>query len=800
MNKTIKIAFRNFRNKPVNYLINFLGLSISLVLVFILSVYCYSEFSADNHHVDGDRIYLLYNQTEVNTYGAITPGVLKENIDLNIPEVQYTLRIRDSWLPATFKTEERDPITTDLVYVDESFFQFFTYKCLAGNIETALKNPMSLVLVKSEAEKLFGTTQIVGETVMLNTKYPFTVTAVVEPYEKQSCLTIKAISSVSSAKNVAYDYSEGDYTNWGQRNFLTFVKLENISSTDQLGPKFTSLYTEDDQKNVKMALIPLHDVYLNQCGLVKLLGFLSYINKGDKAQLIVLLTVAGLILLISLINYINISSSQRVEVMKQIGMQKIFGANRFQIFSGIVVEGQIIFIGATIIAFSISIVLIPFIVDLISIKINVRNLLSPFFIFISFVSTMVIGLLVCMIPALKLSKACSVDLIKKLTSNKKKKFSLQKLNVAVQFTTAIILIAFTLFVFKQIKFGFSTIGYDEENRVAIKINDQLFEKSDILKEQILKLPEVTNASLTRFYPGKPGVNINGGVLKDVNGEKKKLEVNWMYADADFFDALNIKLFKGKLFENWNAAEGNKIVVNETFIREHGLSSNPVGASVHYSGKDHEIIGVVKDFHINAVNVPIIPLVLTNNQPGNKGSSFYMLLKLHTSDSGNLQETIKKIKNISKSISPDYPVELSFLDAALVNMYKSEVQFRQVFTLFAGSCIFISCLGIFALSLYGSRRRIKEIGIRKVNGAKVSEVMIMLNIDFVKWVLFAFVIATPIAYYAMNKWLENFAYKTALSWWIFPMSGILALLVALLTVSWQSWKTATRNPVEALRYE
>ena len=800
MKQSLRLLIRNVRNRPVTYLINFVGLSISLTLVFILSVYCFSEFSADTQHIDGDRIYFLHNEKQIDTHGGVTPGVLKGNIDLSVAEVQNTLRIRNSWLPATFKTGDREPITTDLVYADESFFEFFNYKCLEGNLEEALTDPMSLVLEKSEAEKLFGSALVVGKTVVLNQKYPLTVTAIIEASENQSFLSVKALSPSSTIKTINYDYSEGDYSNWGQRNFLTFVKLKENSNSKELAGKITSLFPEEYRENIELKLMPVSKVYLNSCGLAKLLGFFSYIKQGNKSQLYILLLVAGLILFIALINYINISASQRLETTKQTGMKKLIGASRRQIFTGIVAEAQFVFLGASIIAFIVSSAVMPFISDLIGLDIQVSNFLSPLFIGVCILSVILIGFLVCVVPAIRQASVKSIDLIKDVSSNGKRKFSLQRLNVAAQFTIAILLIAFTLFVFKQINYGFSTVGFDEENRVAIKVNNQLYSKSDVLKEQILKLPEVSNASLTRFYPGKPGVNINGGEIRGAGDANKELEVNWMYADADFLDVLDLHLLEGEFFRGENTAEGNKVVVNETFLSEHGLTENPVGKTVYYSSVEHEIIGVVKDFHLNAVNVSIVPLVLTNDRPRNDFMSLYLLVNLHSSHSGDLIETLGKIKSVSEPISPDYPVEISFLDAAVGEMYKNEVRFRRVFSLFAGSSIFISCLGIFALSLFDSRRRVKEIGIRKVNGAKVSEILTMLNKDFIKWVAIAFVIATPVAYYAMNKWLENFAYKTTLSWWIFALAGVLALGIALLTVSWQSWRAATRNPVEALRYE
>jgi putative ABC transport system permease protein len=239
---------------------------------------------------------------------------------------------------------------------------------------------------------------------------------------------------------------------------------------------------------------------------------------------------------------------------------------------------------------------------------------------------------------------------------------------------------------------------------------------------------------------------------------------------------------------------NKVVVNEAFVREHNLE-NPVGEKIQLMTGECEIIGVVKDFHYKSVNEPIAPLIIQN-----KADASFCLVKLASIGFNNLHYNIQTIKAEANKLSPSFPVEISFFDQAVEKMYQSELQFRKTFTLFAGSAIIICCMGIFAMSLFASQKRTKEIGIRKVNGAKISEILTMLNRDFVKWVIMAFIIATPVAYYTMNKWLENFAYKTTLSWWIFALAGLLALGIALLTVSWQSWKAATRNPVEALRYE
>jgi putative ABC transport system permease protein len=287
-------------------------------------------------------------------------------------------------------------------------------------------------------------------------------------------------------------------------------------------------------------------------------------------------------------------------------------------------------------------------------------------------------------------------------------------------------------------------------------------------------------------------------FQDGEGEKKQYDFDTFNADAAFLEMTGLQLTQGRFFSDDLTTDNNKMVVNETFVREHKLE-NPIGISlVMGMAADaglSEIIGVVKDFHYKSFNQPIGSLII-QNMP----NASWCLIKLKTSDFATMHNTIEEIKTVVSGISPDFPVEISFFDSAVENLYHAELQFRRTFTLFAGCAVVICCLGILAISLFACQRRIKEIGVRKVNGAKVSEILTMLNKDFVKWVAIAFVIATPVAYYATHKWLENFAYKTELSWWIFTLAGLLALGIALLTVSWQSWKAATRNPVDALRYE
>ena len=358
------------------------------------------------------------------------------------------------------------------------------------------------------------------------------------------------------------------------------------------------------------------------------------------------------------------------------------------------------------------------------------------------------------------------------------------------------LIAFTVLVQKQVDFGSGNLGFNQENMVGLKLTPQLNSKKEVLKKLLQENSIVNQISFSQYFPGTDMSHWTTN--QDGDGEKKQFDFDTFNADAAFMEMTGLQLTQGRFFSDDLTTDNNKMVVNETFVRDHKLE-NPIGIKLvmgmAFDAGLSEIVGVVKDFHYKSFDQPIGSLLIQN-----KTNASYCLVSLKTSDFLTLHNTIEKIKNTASGISPAFPVEISFFDQAVENLYQSEMKFRRTFSLFAGSAIVICCMGILAMSMFACQRRIKEIGIRKVNGARVSEVMTMLNRDFVKWVAIAFVIATPIAWYVMNKWLESFAYKTDLSWWIFALAGLLALGIALLTVSWQSWKAATRNPVEALRYE
>ena len=786
MQNIFKSTYRNFVRKPATNLINLAGLAVSLALVIILSVYSYSELTTDNYHKNGKRVFLY---SDVNNLPRIyTPGVLKDNIDLSVPGVESTVRIAGTWEAPVFQVAGKDPITSDLIFVDEDFFKLFTYKVVEGNPELALKEPMTVVITQSLSEKLFGKETAMGKNLKLNNENELIVKAVIEDPKANSSLSFSALTSMATRKVVMPN--EAEFKVWPFCLFQTFVLLKEGTKPDETAKKIAALFPNEMRTKESAAqLTPIKKLHFSQFALFS--G--NYLHFGDQKKVMILLLVAALVLIIALVNFINISASQWIERIRQTGVLKVNGASRANLLFQVISEAFLFFLIALFFAILLIRIFTPYICSYTGIQFNTDLISSPEFLGIAVASTLALSLIFSIIPGFRISSSNAIDNLRRAVEPRTKNSISSGIMVTAQFAIAIVLIAFTVLVQKQVNFGSSNLGINQDNVIGIRLTPELMGKRDVLKKMLLEKPSVGKISFSQYYPGQP---LSYWETKmDAVGEPKQLSYDTFGADAGFFETMGLQLISGRLYSEDLSTDADKVVVNESFARENKLQ-NPLGVKFFsMNGSVCEIIGVIKDFHYKPVNKPILPLAI-RNEP----FASYCLVNLQTSDYSALNNTIQDIKKSATGLSPSFPVEISFLDQAIENLYQSELQFRRTFSLFAACAIVICCLGILAMSLFACQRRIKEIGIRKVNGATISEVMTMLNRDFVKWVLIAFVIATPVAWFVMNKWLESFAYKTELSWWIFALSGVLALGIALLTVSLQSWKAATRNPVEALRYE
>jgi putative ABC transport system permease protein len=783
MKYLFRSIMRSFTRKPVTNLINLFGLAISLTLVIILSVYCYSELSTDSFQKNGKRVYLYGLGSVDHVY---TPGILKEHIDANVPGVETTVRIGGTWEAPVFQVDNKEPIVSDLIFADKGFFKLFTYNFIEGNAESALDEPMSVIITKTLSRKLFGNKEALGKTIKLNNSQSLTVSAVVEEPDANSCLNFNALSNIATRKIVMDN--EGEYTEWGWCDFQTFLLLKPEVNPDETEKTILSLFPEETKKDyLNTKLTPLRKIYFSK---FSLFGS-TYLTAGDRRKVQILLLVASLVMMIALINFINISASQWQEKIKQTGVMKVIGATRFAILRNTLAESFFFFLAALLIAFELINAVSPFIREYTGIHYSHKLTSSPGFIIVSLAIILVLSIIFSITPALRISSSRTIDNLNKTLKPIKTSFTLRGLLVTLQFAIAIVLISFTLLVQKQVRFGSSNLGFNQSNIIGIKLTDQLSQKKDVLKNMLEQNPSIREISFSQFFPGKE--NQYRETELTLNGEKKQVSYDLFSADQEFFKMLGLKLVSGRLFSDSLSSDKKKLVVNEAFLRENHIT-NPLGGTVKM-GSSYEVIGVIKDFHYKPVNISIAPLAIRNDPYAS-----YCLVNIQTSDFKSLITQVNNIKRSASELSPSFPVEVSFFNQAVQDMYQSEIRFRRTFSLFAGCAIVICSLGILAMSIFASQRRIKEIGIRKVNGAKIREILLMLNKDFVKWVGIAFLVACPFAWFTMHKWLEGFAYKTSMSWWIFGLAGLLALGIAIITVSWQSWRAAARNPVEALRYE
>lgn len=781
MKNTFKLIFRGLLKNRSSSVINILSLSISFALVIILSAYSISEFSTDKFHKNHKTTYLI-QPTDSWIY---TPAVLKSEITENLAGIEKTIRIRDAWNGAVYKFGNNDPIQSDLIFADKEFFDIFDYKPVEGDIENALKEPMSVVLSKSLAIELFGKSSAVGKTIQINNSNHLTVTAVFDTQKTNTTFSFNSICNLETKKRILPN--KGDFTNWRYKNYQTFIQIGHHSQVDEITSSIQRLVPKEEREGYsKVKLTPLSKVYFLKISVP------SFLKTGSKSKIFYLAIVAVLVLFIALANFISITTANWQKKTLQTSIMKVIGARRTTIISGMLLETMILFT----IGFIIALTIIPFLTAFLdtstAIRFNPEFIFSFKFLSLAFPGILLVSFLCTIFPSVTITSTNTIYKLKTRNILPQKGDLMAKgTMVTIQFVVAIALILFTILVQKQVDFGSNKLATSNDNIVAVHLTKSMHDKTDVLKELLTAEGNVKNVVFTQYYPGH--MMSGWGNTLYSNGTETHVEFRTFSSDPGFFELMNLKLAKGRFYES-KPSDKHKIVVNEQFVREYGLT-DPLEGIISRGDVEHEIIGVVKDFHFKSVNEPIAPLVIRNDNWASVA-----LVTFKSNNFKSLQNTVEKLKETASSLSPSFPVEVTFFDRDVHRLYESEILFRKAFTLFSLSAIFISCLGILAMSIFATQNRTKEIGIRKVNGAKIFEILRMLNKDFLKWVAIAFVLACPIAYYAMNKWLENFAYKTNLSWWIFALAGLVVFGIALITVSVQSYKAATRNPVEALRYE
>lgn len=753
------------------------GLVIGLWVFMAAGYYVLHETSFDHFQDSSENKFSMEcrDQFGESYFQFPLPYVLCESLTIRYPEVVKNTSF-DSKTSTIYIKQENNLVKSDYTeigFVEKNFFDFFNYRFIAGSVKESFKTPNPLIISEDVAQKHFGRNNVIGTTVSLivnDQLLDFTITGVIQNPASNSNVNFHWIGSLSHFMQANGKENYKSDLNYQCKNYA-----ELSPGTDRL--EFAAKLSKDYAKQAQLKQTP-H----------VLLTALSELHVNKRLR--IFSTLGILILLISIINYVLLSTVEKTQQMRYWGIEKISGAKKYHLLlknsASVIIYSFIAFI----ITLGLFRLTLPYFPNFIGSDVPFNAILDT--------KKIIAGALLCSLSIILLSSVINqliggnikpIDILRsKLSKGKTGKVLFNSL-LTFQLIAFIALISATMLIHKQLSFmQKSDMGFNKESLISMSISPNDVHSYKAFKEELLKHPNIKNVAGTNSVPLSENYSIYGEVYTDSLGNQQIKMTEFINVDDDFFKTLEINFRQGNDFKE-NAT--NECIVNQTLIKERGIK-NPLNETIELGGKPYRICGVVEDFHSKSMQSSISPFVSQYNP--DKISS--VILRF----SGNPSETINLMKKTTEKYLPNTIFDYEFFDQRVKAAYRSETRFSNIIGLLTVLSILIAVLGLLGVSYFSSLLRIKEIGIRKVNGARISEVMTMLNSDFVKWVATAFVIATPIAYYAMHKWLESFAYKTELSWWIFALAGLLAFGIALLTVSWQSWRAATRNPVEALRYE
>ena len=781
----MQLIIRNLKRHKMFSMINILGFAIGIAVFIIISGYVNHQLSFDKFHSKHKQIYKVF----VGKYQNLPPA-LSHYLKDNIAAIDDVVRM-DDWYgggDGGYIIEGENKIKTDnLVYVDSSFFDFFDFVKVTEFDSNGLKTPNNIVLTESNASKIFGNEDPVGKSFLYcsnygNLKQTFTVLGVIEDPPANSSIQYNGLVSMStiSYHGIRRKNMDADWNNWG---FDIFIRVTDPLTVDRLNDETPGFWTNfiADRWNAEPGSISAQDYQLKFVPLDEV----HFTNNNNRSFVYLISLVGLIILVVAILNYINLSLVISGTRRREIGIRRVVGSNRVGLFIQFLSESIIITFISALIALIIAYFLQPFLFEFTGFKslIDANNALKFLLIFVT--GVLIVGILSGLYPALYLSRLEPKRTLKSEIFKLKGVATIKPYLVISQFTLSIFLLIGMLIISKQVNFMRSEVQGFNSEQILYFHGSNVDKSYDAFREALLKNSNVYSVSRTNQTFGNP-LYMSGKVI--VNGEERVFKGTTV--DPSFIETFGIDLIEGSNL-SWDNKAYNTALVNESFVHEMDLD-HVVGSEVNFRGHNVKIIGVVKDFHYDSFHHTIEPSLFWYG-PMN------VLINAKINEA-NIGSTIGFIKKVRDEFAPGVPFEYDFLSDRFAEVYKSDIVLNILLKIFSALTIFIACMGLFGLISFSAGQRGKEISIRKINGARIFEIVSMLNRDTLKYILIAFVISCPPAYYATMKWLENFAYKTNVSWWIFAVAGVLALVIALLTVSFQSWKAATRNPVEALRYE
>jgi putative ABC transport system permease protein len=794
----LKIAWRNLVKDKFYVGINILGLSVGIGVCLIISLYIQGELSYDNFHSKKDRIYRLTEDRSRNdemTTISRSAYSLAEQMETDIPEIEAIATVLGTGFPGTFKKDEDLFNGIKTITSDSDFFKIFDFNLLLGDKNTLLDNPQTVAISKSTALKMFGEIDVLGEQISQNRSRSepqfYTITGVFEDVPSNSHMEFDIVTSLETQLNSRLSLDNSQFF-----NYALLIPEHNIPDLKQKTQETVLAHfgkERVDYYNQSINYQPLEDVYLSELYAPK---------TGDAKYIRIFSIIAFLILGIAMINYTNLSIARSAERSKEVGVRKVVGASRSLLIKQFLGESILYSIISVPIALLILDFFLPYFNALLNSEIvwKLSENLPLLFTVVSLL--IIIGIISSLYPALVLSSYKPVNVLTGSRSNKSAKGAFfRKGLITIQFAITSLLIASTLIIINQLGFiKDKKLGFDEELLLSVNLDTPNNRpSSEVVKSTFLNDNHVKYASRSFGTPGLRFATLSAPIER-LDSTKKSIQMNQVRIDDQFVETMDLKILAGDKFQNIvDLKNYNGAIINKTGAIQLGWE-NPemaIGNEVqnHY-GKTKIIIAVVEDFHFKAIHHKIDPLIMVTDSDT---FPFYSTLNIRLS-SGNIEEAVRSLEETWASVVPGLPFDYEFVDNAVQKLYQDERNISSLFKFFAMISIIISCIGLIGLSSYTAQKRSKEIGIRKVLGATVSNIISLLSYDFVKLVAIGLVPGSLLAWYFMSNWLENFAYRIELGIGVFVLTALATVFIALLAVSSQSFKTAVMNPTQSLKSE
>lgn len=780
-----KIAWRNLLKSKGYATINIIGLAIGMAAVLMIAIWVQNQSQFDNFYSNKDNLYRVWNKYEdVGQIGMsnITSGPASVTLKAEYPEVEHAARVY--WNVDRLLSFDENKIKSKGTEVDPSFMEMFDFKLLKGNRSQVLSGPQNIILTESLSKKIFGDTDPLNKTLILDNKEPYQVSGIIADLPSNTDFDFNYLIPLTKADN----YSP----NWNTSTFMTYIQLKDGTDVDAFNKKLKNIIAKKTNNELKgsLFLYPLSKMHLYS-------KFEQGVPVGGKIDQVKLVAGLGfLILLIACINFVNLSTARSQKRAKEVAVRKVVGAQRSSLIAQFLTESVLLSFIAGILSIGLTFLALPFFNKILD-KPLVFSITDPM-IWVSLVGFILLtGVFAGLYPAFVLSSFKPIRSLKVFGKSKKLALNFREVLVVFQFGIALILIIATLIVRSQIEYaGKRDIGYSPSQLIEIPMEGDMTKnykviKSELINKNIAHAVTRTGWSITRNASNSSGNFSWEGATPE---QGKKIVFNIGKAESDFVKTLGLKVLEGRDidFERL-ASDSLSVLVNEAAIKEMKLK-NPIGSILKWGSNTFTIVGVINDYINDSPYSPVTPLLIY------PAKEWMLNMVVRTNPSLPIDHNLKQMEEILKKFNPAYPFEYKFVDQQFATKFKEQQQTAQLALIFSGLAIFISCLGLLGLASYIAELRTKEIGIRKVLGASVTGITAMLSRDFVKLVLIAILLASPIAWWTMNKWLEDFSYRIEIQWWIFAVAGIAALTIAILTVSTQAIRAANTNPVKTLRDE